>query len=389
MLTVLLYLNYKIYYQPEYITKEGIKINKEVFLQQQYLRQQLQKGAGKKMQAEYPEGFVFMHALYGLSRASIAKQSPPGSDLFKESLIEVDRSIEEIRSDYGKNPFDENLPLPYGAFYNGWLNYLVSKRLECDTTDQELKNLFISNCREIKNVLDKSDSPYLETYYSQVWPADVSLCIASLAIHDKIFYPQYTTTIQRWLNQIKANLDSHGLIPHSANYITGKATEKSRGSSQSLLLNFLIEIDTAFAKQQYSIYKKHFLEYTFGLPGIREYPIGETGEGDIDSGPVILNIGPAATIVGRKTCESFQDSKLAMEIRNGIEAFGFPVKKHDQKKYLAGMLPIADAFIVWSNTEDNLNYIPQNPYITFHSYSLAILLLLSFVTWRVLVFKWK
>ena len=44
-------------------------------------------------------------------------------------------------------------------------------------------------------------------------------------------------------------------------------------------------------------YKKHFIEYKFGLPAVREYPIGMDSQGDVDSGPVILGIGTSAIAI--------------------------------------------------------------------------------------------
>ena len=51
----------------------------------------------------------------------------------------------------------------------------------------------------------------------------------------------------------------------------------------------------------HSLYKEHFLDYRLGLPGIREYRKGVEGNGSVDSGPVIWDIGGSASIVGVRT----------------------------------------------------------------------------------------
>jgi hypothetical protein len=115
------------------------------------------------------------------------------------------------------------------------------------------------------------------------------------------------------------------------------------------MLAILPEIDSAYAWQQFTLYKKHFTDYRLGLPGVREFPKGVIGLADVDSGPVLFQIGGAASIVGRRTMQQYGETTLAVGLRNSIEAFGIPWTQDGQKAYLRGVLPIADAFIAWSN----------------------------------------
>jgi hypothetical protein len=85
------------------------------------------------------------------------------------------------------------------------------------------------------------------------------------------------------------------------------------------------------------------------MAGIREFPHGKSGSGDIDSGPVIWGIGGAASIVGQRTMALYGEEAIAAELRNSIEAFGFGKSIGSKKNYLLGVLPMADAFIAWSN----------------------------------------
>ncbi|MEL6142873.1 MAG: sulfatase-like hydrolase/transferase, partial [Bacteroidota bacterium] len=103
----------------------------------------------------------------------------------------------------------------------------------------------------------------------------------------------------------------------------------------------------------YEKYKQQFLDYRLGLPGIREYPKGQKGRGDIDSGPVILGIGGAASIVGQQVFGKKEDFKVYEGLRNSIELFGVGSRSQNKKRYIFGELPIADAFICWSNSIEN------------------------------------
>jgi len=112
----------------------------------------------------------------------------------------------------------------------------------------------------------------------------------------------YDSFVNTWLEDVKGSLDSiTGLIPHEVDFETQTVLEGAKGSSQSLMLNFLIEIDSTFAKAQFEKYRTQFLDYRFGLPGIREYPKGTKSGADIDSGSVLLGIGGSASLVGQRT----------------------------------------------------------------------------------------
>ena len=58
-----------------------------------------------------------------------------------------------------------------------------------------------------------------------------------------------------------------------------------------------------------------------------------------------------------------------------MEAFGFPVVSDQGKKYLLGALPIADAFILWANIAGESKEPAFGWAITFHLYSMLILVL--------------
>jgi hypothetical protein len=200
-----------------------------------------------------------------------------------------------------------------------------------------------------------------------------------------MFGPTYNAVIDSWLAKVKSKLDTNGLIPHSSDPLSGNSLENSRGSSQSLMLIFLRDIDQSFAKNQFEIYNKLFVASRFGLPCIYEYPRGEWGTGDIDSGPVILGIGGAASIVGMRTLATYGQEEDALGIRNGVEAFGFSWKNENEKSYLFGTLPIADAFITWVNAGIKPASQKNPSMIAFHMYS-AIFVLVLLVS----VFKpWK
>src|SRR5690606_22299691 len=143
----------------------------------------------------------------------------------------------------------------------------------------------------------------------------------------QLFEPRYGDIINEWVKEVRKRLDSRGMLPHAVHPKKRTASEGARGSSMALMLILLRDIDLHFSQEQFLLFKKNFLDNKFGLTGIREYPKGESGSGDIDSGPVILGFGGAATIVGMQTLSRFGQDDLSIKVRNAVEAFGFPVQR--------------------------------------------------------------
>lgn len=116
------------------------------------------------------------------------------------------------------------------------------------------------------------------------------------------------------------------------------------------------------------------------MPGIREYPEGQNGFGDIDSGPVIFGIGGAASIVGQRTMGLYDDWLTYKGLRNCIESFGVGMTSKSKKKYIFGILPMADAFIAWSNSiEKNEIKINEIAYWRLKAQLSSLILLVFFI----------
>lgn len=384
IIIAVLYLNMKLYYKPSFEEIKEQTINRDVYEQLQFLKTALENGAAEKMQCIFPEGFVFMNALYGLSWSDLIGGLDEISDIYKEGVNEMNHSLQAIDSPYGKHFFSKDLVLPYGAFYRGWNNFLLGSQLKIQLKEARSSSdieVFQSTCNEISIALKKSESPYLESYKGKAWPADVMLCIASLSLHDEIFEQVYQSDIKHWIEQVKDRLDTTtGLIPHEVDVPSGKPLENATGSSMSLMLNFLPDIDEEFATNQFKRYNETFKTTRFGLLGILHHPKGVSGKGDIDSGPVILGVGGAASIVGQRAYGKQADWKTYESLRNSIEAFGVGWTINSKKRYVFGQLAMADAFICWSNAlEKKASQVKVNSNWRLKFHSISILVVLIFV----------
>lgn len=340
---------------------------------------------GYRMQEIFPEGFVFTNVLYGLSCAEIAAKKNFENEDQTYQLGEARFAFEEINSEYAKQNFIKSMSPEYGMYYIGWKNFLLGKILAAQKIkDSSEVVLFKSYCNSISEAIKNNFYP--ASYLASAWPADAAVGVASLKQHDLLFEPKYDSLIKDWVQKVKLNLDSiTGLIPHEVEAATGKPIDVARGSSICLTLIFLSEIDSVFAKEQFDLFYEKFTITRFGLPFIREYPKGTRGHADIDSGPVILKVGFAGTIVATGTFIKFGEVETANRISACIESIGFPKTDGDQKKYLSGKLPIADAFIVWTRLqsyETIRNNYTFGSFLMFHIYSFLLLVFFIVLFYR-------
>jgi hypothetical protein len=349
----ILKFNWTLYFSP---TCER-NVNLDVLNQLNHLEKAIKKDeVDLKMQNFFPEGYFFTNVLYGLAWADLIESIDKKSPVFQRGVLEIEYSIAKLNSEEGKAIFSPKSPLPYGAFYNGWLTYLVGNYIEAvgeKNANPKLLSFFEAQCKAINQAISQTNLPYLESYRGQAWPADNVLCLASLSLHDKVSTPQYFSTISTWVQRMKLYLDEEkGMIPHCFSLYDSVGVQGVRGSSQSLMLSFLPDIDSVFAKEQFALYRKNFIQYKLGLPAVREYPLNTEGMGDVDSGTIIWDVGPVASVVAIKAMAENADFGLYIPIRNTIESFGFPIDMFDAKYYLGNQLPVADAFIAWCNAKN-------------------------------------
>ncbi|GAA2629837.1 hypothetical protein GCM10010399_72170 [Dactylosporangium fulvum] len=318
-----------------------------------FLRASLDDGAGESAQGMFPEGYFFLHVLYGLSWVSVGMQEPEGSR--GDALREARWALQRLDGPDGRAPFSQSLTPSYGVFYRGWTNWLrggILRLRPAEARDPAEVRRFEEDSAALAAAFDASASPYLEAYPGQAWPVDSTVAVASLRLHDALLPPRFAGTVARWLDGVRGRLDPHtGLIPHRVDPGTGDPIEIARGTSQSMILRFLPEIDPAFAAAQYTRFRDDYLVRPLGLgPAVREYPTGVDGPADVDSGPLPLGVSLSATVVTLGAARVNGDTSLARALDNYGEVAGLPVTTPWTKRYAFGLLPIGDAFLVWSRT---------------------------------------
>lgn len=351
-----------------------------------FLAQSLDGGAAVRMQQWFPEGYVFTWALYGLASAQLARGKAQDDPDRAPLLRAAQEAVRAVRTDSALSTFDAELSPPGGAFYSAWSLYVLAEYVRAagkDMVSDTDLNMFRDECDRFAVALESSESPFLESYRSLVWPADTAVGIAALGIYDSAVAPRFGETIRRWVTSARARLDPRiGALSHSAAPGTGAPLGSVRGGSLALMSRVLIDADSAFAAEQFSILRDQFVDYRFGLPGVREYPHGAEGVGDVDSGPVIMGFAGPAVVVGAGAARVHGDLRLAEILLGTIELAGVPVQVGRTRRYAGGMVPVGGAFIAWSRSaplgaSEWRPILPRLWHLPVHLFSILLLGLLG------------
>ena len=100
---------------------------------------------------------------------------------------------------------------------------------------------------------------------------------------------------------------------------------------------------------------------------------------------MIFGIGGAASIVGQRVMYRFGEMEVYEGLRNSIEGFGAAYTSDSKKRYVFGQLPIADAFICWSNAIENRSLDHKdvsNWRLNFQLISLILIVIIGLGVWK-------
>ena len=351
-----------------------------------YLRTALDSGAGTDAQGLFPEGYFFLHALYGLTWVELGRRKPSGT-----ALREARWALAQLDSPAGRAPFSAELTPSYGVFYRGWTNWLRGGILSLQPAGQRDPtevSRFETDSAALGAAFDASASPYLQAYPGQAWPVDSTVAVASLRLHDALLPARYGDTVTRWLAGVRQRLDPRtGLLPHRVDLVTGNPVDGSRASSQSVIQRFLVDVDPTFAREQYLRFQDQFTVWPLGLgPAVREYPRGVDGPADVDSGPLPLGVSLSATVVTLGAAQVEGDAALAGALANYGELAGVPIDTPWTKRYAFGAVPVGDAFLAWSKSAQPwVSGEPGPPPVTVSAWwrvpLLSLLLVLGVLPW--------
>lgn len=183
------------------------------------------------------------------------------------------------------------------------------------------------------------------------WITDNCPSLSALARYGIQFKRDTSKIRSRFVQSVRDHyLDTQtGIFATCINPKSFKQIQGSRGISVMYGLHFLRDIDERFAVEQYSLGKRSFIRGTLGLTAAREFSDGVEGQGDVDSGPILLGLGPFASGSAIAAAAVMDDCETANQLARASVLAGAPVLKNGELQYT--LIPtVGQSVILWGKT---------------------------------------
>ncbi len=330
---------------------EGAGRRARVLAQLRFLhRATAEDGAAERMQGMFPEGACFMHTLPALAWANIAREEPA---LRPEALAAIRTSIDGLAAPAAVRPFADT-EVRRGVFWLGQRTLLLLEHCALappDARDPDLEAELHANCAALASAFLASPTHHLRTLPGHAWPADNVAALVALAEHARLYGTGHRAAFEAWRTWTEAHLDAETLLPHGeVDARTGAPRDVPRGCATSWVLPLVARVDPALARVWYDRYRHHFGIERLGLRMFREWPVGRARAADVDSGPVLLGAGVAATGIGLAAARSVGDTETARDIDTLAEFFGCPLQVGDERSVFLGQFAVGDAFLAYARS---------------------------------------
>jgi len=310
----------------------------------------LRVGAGATMQGLFPEGDLFTHVLTGLAAAALARPESGLTDSDRAAHLQIARRmLGEVESERNRGLFAGTEHPPGGAFLLGWRLLLVAEIGRASGLRED-RSMASAGATQVAKAFGDSEGILLESYPGRAWPCDNVVAWAAAIRAGDLTGLNLRPAARDWLTRASALRDpATGLLVHEAG-LDGRVLSGPRGSSQSIIQTFLPDLDPSAALQDWAAYRRWFVVRVAGLIGVREFPTGTSGAGDVDSGPLLWGVSASSSAVTLAAARANGDRLLADSLDREAELLGVGFSWGGTRRYAAGALPVGDAFLAWGRS---------------------------------------
>ncbi len=191
------------------------------------------------------------------------------------------------------------------------------------------------------------------SYPDDCWTFDHAVALAAMKVGDRLDGTDHSGLIGAWLAIAKARLEDPRTGMLVSDYrLDGSFRDGPEGSSIWLVTSMLAVIDEPFARAQYELARGQLAHSIAGFGLAREWPRGEGGRTDIDSGlqlPVV-EASPSSSGFAIVAAATFGDRELLTRLMASLEYAGFPERDASGLHYSAGN-EMGDAVLLYALTQ--------------------------------------
>lgn len=243
---------------------------------------------------------LYSHAFAGYALVNVALEGQPHAS---RTIPLLDGLIERVSSAEFSSPFGPahlNLAghrIARSAAPLGHLALLLAARQKLAPLSSVQSALLEALLTEIENDIERAPTHLLPTYGQRIWPADNEVIVAALVLLEKGSSRRASQGLQA-MRAALAALESEGLPPSRLPSVGKRGADVPRGCALSWTIAMRGLHDPASASDLYDKYRALYWVELGPLAGFREWPPGIERPADVDSGPIVMGVGTAATAFG-------------------------------------------------------------------------------------------
>ncbi|MFO0628009.1 MAG: hypothetical protein U0325_20710 [Polyangiales bacterium] len=183
--------------------------------------------------------------------------------------------------------------------------------------------------------LEAAPAGLVETYPGEAYPPDVASVVGAIGLHASATGTDRRALIARWSQTFRARYvhPGSGYVVQRAT-LAGDPLDAPRGSGTAVTAYFVSFADPALARDLARAVLRG-VGTVAGFGGVREYPAGWSGAGDIDSGPVLMGVSVSGTAFGFASARLLRDEARFTALWRTAYLFGAPRARGDGWSYPA------------------------------------------------------
>lgn len=212
-----------------------------------------------------------------------------------------------------------------GHAYMGYVNLGLSmlRRIEPDNPQAALNDRLTE---ALASRLFKAKTGLIETYPDESWPPDVAAVAGSIGLHATATGRDRRAELDAWGERFaRCSIHESGFLVQRVRSGTCEPVDGPRGSGTAVGAYFLSFSNPDLALRLAAAVGEPGEAGLFGFGAVREYAPGFDGQGDTDSGPVILGVSVGATGFGLAAAQVGGDRALFTRLYRTTTLFGAPV----------------------------------------------------------------
>lgn len=297
------------------------------------------KGIKSQFQGEWG---IYSCSMLSAALVNISKLYPEERE---KSVEQIDRLIEIVMSPelraYDTAKWDED-PLESWESKKSHMSYLsilawmISSYKTAGGGDK-YDELFDQLCYTLHWRMLESPTLNLPTYPNEpIYFPDMLVTLVALRNYSHLCDNRYEETVDLWAKRARTEwIDKEtGLLESFLDYYGAEIPVSVKGSYSALNCYYLTFVDEEFARKQYELLKKHFMQRGL-ITGIREYYDRSCSMGmDVDSGPILFNLSPSATAFAIGPSTYFEDADFRKHLLKTAETAGSTVRGWNINHYL-------------------------------------------------------